>query len=365
MEEIKYLEDLISIKSYDLNENAKIINYLEKQFSTISKEIIKIKNENDSRENLLIGINTQLKNIDNAIILAGHIDTVVADEISYKTNPYIPTKIDNKIYGLGAIDMKSFFAIILNNLKKLSEIKLPIIVAITSDEETKLSSVKTITSLLKELKISPKLSIIGEPTNCKICCSSKSCYEYEIEIIGKSCHSSCPQLGINANYIAAKLILFIEKLCKKYKKATMSSNLIIGGEKVNIISSYCKINFDIRAKNAKKATKILKKVENFAKKLEKRYLGAKIFIKNKLSILPLENKNSNLVKKFIQKFDLNETEFLGGCEAGYYQLVGGDAIVFGVGDLSLAHKPNEFVEINEFLKYSELLIKIINYVQDE
>lgn len=133
MEELKYLEELISIKSFDLNQNIEIINYLEKQFAPISKEIIRFQNQNDERENLLIGINTNLKNVDNAIILAGHIDTVMADEQAYNTNPYTAVNIDGKIYGLGVIDMKSFFAVILNNINKLSKMKLPIIVAITSD----------------------------------------------------------------------------------------------------------------------------------------------------------------------------------------------------------------------------------------
>ncbi len=102
------LSDLIGIKSTDTNQNKEIIEYLESRFSSYAKQIVRIKNTDSKKENLIIGINCELENID-AIILSGHIDTVEADEGEYLTNPYVATEKDGKIYGLGVIDMKCFF----------------------------------------------------------------------------------------------------------------------------------------------------------------------------------------------------------------------------------------------------------------
>ena len=41
----------------------------------------------DNKKNMIIGINTKLKDIE-PIVLSGHIDTVGADEEKYDTNPY-------------------------------------------------------------------------------------------------------------------------------------------------------------------------------------------------------------------------------------------------------------------------------------
>lgn len=87
---MKNLEELVSIKSYDTKQNKEIINYLEKRFAPFSEEIVKVKSSEDDREGLIIGLNTKLKNINDAIVLSGHIDTVVADEKLYNTNPYCP-----------------------------------------------------------------------------------------------------------------------------------------------------------------------------------------------------------------------------------------------------------------------------------
>ena len=90
---MKNLEELVSIKSFDTKQNKEIIGYLEKRFASYSKEIIKVKSLEDDREGLIIGLNTKLDNVKDAIVLSGHIDTVVADEKLYNTNTYSPNII--------------------------------------------------------------------------------------------------------------------------------------------------------------------------------------------------------------------------------------------------------------------------------
>lgn len=359
MDNMKYLKELVSIKSYGTKENKEIVAYLEKEFSKCATEILKVKNTINNKENLLVGLNCNLKNLSNAIVLSGHIDTVVADEKSYLTNPYQAVEKDGKIYGLGSIDMKSFFAVILNKAEELKKLNKPVVVAITSDEETDFEGVFQLTTKMKELGIVPKLSIIGEPTGSNICSESNSCFEYEINITGKSCHSSNPNNGVNANYILAKLLNIVEKLNGKLKGTTISSNVVSGGEKVNIISDNAKMVFDIRTNSLQKCDKLISIISKNIKKLEKKYKGSKIVLENQMKILPLEYKNPKLIETLCKKFNLENNKFIGGCEAGYYQQLGGDAFVFGVGDLALAHKPNEFASISEFEKYQDLLVSVL------
>lgn len=361
MEEKEILKELIEIKSYNENNNEEIIEYLVNKFSKFSKQIIRVKCEKSNRENLIIGVNTTLENVKDAVVLSGHIDTVVANEKEYLTNPYVATEKEGKLFGLGVIDMKSFFACILANAKQLRKLNKPIVVAITGDEETDFSGVSAVVDVLKG-KVVPKLTIVGEPTDMQICTEAKSCFDNEIIVCGKSCHSSMPQNGINSNLIAAKLILKIEKLSKKYRGTTMNVNVVGGGEKVNIIPSKTVIKFDIRSQKRNIFEKAFKELNSYAKKLEKRYKGAKVEIENLVKILPLEREKRGLQQKIVRDLNLNESEFQGGCEAGFYQTLGGSAIIFGVGNLSLAHKPNEFVVLSELEQYSKKLLEIISKV---
>ena len=57
--------------------------------------------------------------------------------------------------------------------------------------------------------------------------------------------------------------------------------------------------------------------------------------------------------------NLKISKFEGGCEAGYYEEYSGDAILFDVGDLSLAHKPNEYMIVKDYFKYNDLLLDML------
>jgi len=70
-----------------------------------------------------------------------------------------------------------------------------------------------------------------------------------VEVVGKSCHSSNPLNGINANYILAKIVLKIEELNNKYENTTLSCGIINGGTKVNIVPNFASCVFDIRSTN--------------------------------------------------------------------------------------------------------------------
>lgn len=363
MKNLEYLKELVAIKSYSKEENNEIVNYLISKFSPFAKEIKIISNTRfNNKKNIIIGLNTELKNVNNAIVLSGHMDTVVADESLYKTNPYIPTLISNKLYGLGTIDMKSYFGVILNNIEELKKTDKPIIIAITSDEETDFEGVENIITYFKDNKVTPYFTIVGEPTNMKICTSSKCCYEFELNITGLGCHSSNPKNGINANYIAAKFISFIERISLKYPNTTLNCGIVQGGDKPNIVASSAKVIFDLRSDSKKTISTILKSIEGKIKYLKKNYVGSSISFRKTLNIYPLEKKDSNTINKLLKTFNLEQDEFAAGCEAGYYQELGGQAILFGVGNLNLAHKPNEYVNIDEFEIYNNMFIDFIKCV---
>ena len=147
----KTLQELISINSYSDSENEDIINYLIEKIEPYSKEIIKIKNPNNNKNNVLIGINTKIENVD-AIVLSGHIDTVVpgANRL-YKTGEIV----EGKLYGLGVIDMKCYFASIIDNIEQIASLNKPIILAISCDEETNLCGINEIIKVMQERKVCP------------------------------------------------------------------------------------------------------------------------------------------------------------------------------------------------------------------
>ena len=173
---MKNLKELIQINSYSNKYN--IIKYLTSRFKPYAKEMLILQNEENSNKSLIVGLNTNLKNI-SPIVLSGHIDTVAPDLNKYNTNPLELTLLNGKAYGLGSIDMKSFVAVILDNIESLTRLDYPLVLSFTSDEETELFCINNVIKKFKELNILPAFSIIGEPTNSQINNQSNGCFEFK------------------------------------------------------------------------------------------------------------------------------------------------------------------------------------------
>lgn len=345
--EIDILKELVNINSFKQNENKDIIKYIEKKCKNFFTTTIK--NKKDERESILIFINCEPYN-SSAILLCGHIDTV-------KENNNLPAKIiDDKLYGLGSCDMKCFYASILANLDKIKDLNKPIIIAATCDEEIDCESVNQVVEELKKRNISIPLTILGEPTDMKIANSSKGCYEFQIEIKGKACHSSKVNEGINAINIAAKLINKIENL--NSENISLNNGLINGGKQINIVPDYCLINFDIRCFDKKYYSQALCEIKKEISLLEEKYLGCKTKLNQTLN-LPCYKSQTNFAKNICDSINLTLTDFNAASEAGFYSEISDEVIVFGAGEITLAHKENEYVKIPNLLKYYEILEKII------
>jgi len=82
----------------------------------------------------------------NGLVLAGHTDTVPFDENRWNSDPFKLTEANDRLYGLGTADMKSFFALIIEAIRDLdlSRLQQPLIILATADEETSMSGAKAL-----------------------------------------------------------------------------------------------------------------------------------------------------------------------------------------------------------------------------
>lgn len=355
-EYMKNLERLVAIKSD--NNCDEILNFIVEE---LKNKVTEIKIFGNDVKVLLAGINCCLKDVE-PIILSGHIDTVTANEQLYKTNPFTLTQINGNAYGLGSIDMKSFTAIILDKIEEIKNIKVPVMLALTTDEETELKSIELGIETLKNLNIKPRFTILGEPTNSQFNLCSNACYSYIAKFYGKACHSSRISEGVNAICAMAKLVNFIEDNQKRYK-LTSNCGVVKGGEVDNKVPDYAELSFDVRSTQPQDVKNFLLDIDNFLQKLKENYVSLSVKIEKLLAIPAYNMLNNKKINKIADELGIKIDMFSGGCEAGYYTSYSGDAIIYGVGDLSLAHKPNEYVNIFEYNEYSDKLIAVLKSIE--
>jgi succinyl-diaminopimelate desuccinylase len=174
------------------------------------------------------------------ILLNGHLDTVQLCE-GWTRDPFKATIEGNKLYGLGAVDMKAGSAGIMIAIeafiKTVDDFKGEILYTLVSDEEGPYG-LGTDALIVDGLTEGVDVAIVTEPssgfTNTKfpcLCLGARGGFSYTVELLGKAAHAANPEYGINAISDAAKVMMELEKSnLTAHEKLGKGSICIIGAE---------------------------------------------------------------------------------------------------------------------------------------
>lgn len=145
--------------------------------------------------------------------LIGHLDTVgVSDR--WDTDPFVPTEIDGKVYGRGAMDMKGGLAAILETLTYYAAhrdtFRGKILACFVADEE---GLSKGSYQLVAEDVIHANYAIMGECRYDNVAVGFRGRYSFEVTVHGQTAHAShYPEVGENALISGGRLAAAIEAL---------------------------------------------------------------------------------------------------------------------------------------------------------
>ena len=115
--------------------------------------------------------------------------------------------------------MKSFLSCALNAALKTSNLNLktPLHLAFSYDEEIGCVGVRSMIHMLKNNKPAPLFCIVGEPTSMQIASGHKGKVNLSVMVRGKESHSALAPNGLNAIYLSMKLINEIQTIQEKIK----------------------------------------------------------------------------------------------------------------------------------------------------
>ncbi len=347
----------ISCTSADIDQgNLQVINLLADWFENLGfKCEIQTLEHDKNKANLIATLGSG----SNGLVLAGHTDTVPFDEDRWQLDPFNLTEKDGRFYGLGSCDMKSFFAVILEALKTidLNNIKQPLIILATADEETSMSGAKAIARHADELGVkNARYAVIGEPTNMQPVRMHKGMMMEAIQLVGQAGHSSNPALGNNAleamHKVISELLIWRDELQSKYKNPlfevpvpTMNLGHIHGGDNPNRICGSCELQIDIRPLPGMKVSELRAEMQQRLKHvLQETGIQFKtIPLFDGVDAMETD-KNAELVK-LAEKMTNTESQVVAfGTEAPYYNEIGLQTIVMGPGSIKQAHQPDEYIE---------------------
>ena len=377
MTTIEILKTLIAFPTISADSNMKLVDYCLDQLIKVGAEVKIIKNDNGTKANLYATIGP--RNIP-GVMLSGHTDVVPVEGQSWSVPAFEMTNKDNKIYGRGTADMKSFVACALHAAIKASEMNLttPLHLAFSYDEEIGCVGVRSMIEMLKAAPFVPNFCIVGEPTLMQIATGHKGKVNVSVKFTGKEAHSALSTSGLNAIYLASEMINEIRLIQDEIKKqfahddeyevphTTLHVGKIEGGVALNIVPNSASFLFEIRNLPEDDPNIILTKIRKSAESILTKYLKdfptAKIHIEvtNQYPSL-MTSKNSdvvNLLKSLTGNNSTFKVSF--GTEGGLFsnELKIATAIC-GPGSMSQGHKPDEYVSIDQINKCEEILSQLL------
>lgn len=350
------LNDLIFLKTDGSAANhQKCINYIKSYLKKVAPQSLLQLIPANNKDNMIVGMNVkELKNINNGLMLCGHLDVVAG-----KSQQFKPYSDGHKIYGRGAADMKGSIACYLEMIPYFNLLKLPVILCFTCDEETDMQGIKNVCAFLKKNNIHPQLTILGEPTENKLGIASSGIKSYKTVIQGVSAHSCLPNKGINALFIAAKLTQALEDIAKKMHSKELYLNVgsITGGGNIAIIPDKAEICWGFRYMRKEDANMVLTSYRKALAEITVNYPKARVKTVKTAEFSGYFATDKKQIKKLCEKLQTEAITLSYTSEAGYLAAAGQNVYLLGCGNIKQAHSDNEFIALNDLEHYKILLRK--------
>ncbi|MCR4428201.1 MAG: M20 family metallopeptidase [Caldiserica bacterium] len=301
-----------------------------------------------------------------SIVLTGHLDTV-SPLGSWSFDPFKPFQKEGKIFGLGACDMKSGVALVLDLFLKFSRKGKPqhsLKIALTSDEEDQYRGAQSFREagvlddalFVLELEPTDSLPLIGE----------KGEFWVRAHFRGREAHGSTPEKGINSVLAQAKFLLELEREVSLlpprdfWGRTTLNMGKIQGGRQPNIVPESCYSELDFRLVHEEHRDLVQKMMEDLGRSA---LPGATFFWETISYKRPLSSPRENpWLSSFIgvyeevlgERYQPKIASFCTDLPTMFPEAAPPFAI-FGPGNILQAHQPDEFVEISSIERAGRVL----------
>jgi acetylornithine deacetylase len=311
---------------------------------------------------------TVKKGAKRGIVLSGHTDVVPVDGQNWTSDPFKATLRDDRLYGRGACDMKSYLAVILAMAPRFAAANLsaPIHFALSYDEEVGCIGARRLLEDLARNDIRPAGAIIGEPTGMQPVVAHKGKRAYQCCVRGKEAHSSLTPQGVNAIEYAARIITYIRHMAERIQACeprdygfdvpftTLQTGVISGGTAGNIVPRECVFQFEYRYLPGADPDALEREIKDYAERvilpeMQRCDPSTGISIDTKSDNPGLSMSETDELTSLAQALSRNpstaKVAYL--TEGGLFQQAGIPAIVCGPGSIEQAHRPDEYVTLGQ------------------
>lgn len=370
------LASLIGFDTTSRESNLKLIEFVCDYLTRYGVSYELIFNEEKSKANLFATLSPADKP---GIVLSGHTDVVPVDGQHWSVDPFQLTEKDGRLYGRGTADMKGYIACVLAAIPEFlaAPLRSPVHIALSYDEEVGCLGVRSLIKELSKRTPKPQLCLIGEPTALQPVVGHKGKLSMRCDVHGAACHSAHAPEGVNAIEYAADLITELGRIAKGLRDprlcdsrfdppfSTIQTGIIRGGKALNIVPDDCHFDYEIRALPAQDPEEINQQLEQYAEHQllpEMRAVNASSnIVFSELSSYPglltdTRSDAAQLVARISESTNFTTVAF--GTEGGLYDAIGIPTLICGPGSIEQAHKPDEYIGIEQLANCDRMLKRL-------
>ena len=318
------------------------------------------------------------------LILSGHTDVVPVDGQNWDSDPFRVTERDGKLFARGSADMKGFIGIILAQAPKFvaalnsNRLDAPLHYALSYDEEVGCLGVRGLIRDLEDNGIRPAGCVVGEPTSMQPIIAHKGTHRFRCAVHGREAHSSYVTRGVNAIEYAARLVVYIRQIADRLAQiekrdygftvpySTLSTGLIRGGIAANVVPKDCEFHFDMRTLPQASPDALYEEIRTYAEVLAREMQAidpqSGIDLVWASQTAGLAASETDAIVQWAMQLSNNSTvgKVSYGTEAGLFQKMGVPTVICGPGDIAEAHRPNEFVALEQLAQCEAFMNRILD-----
>ncbi|WP_029350623.1 acetylornithine deacetylase [Bosea sp. 117] len=359
------LARLVAFDTTSRRSNLDLIGFVRDYLSSFGIESVLVPNAEGDKASLFATIGPGDRP---GICLSGHSDVVPVDGQVWASEPFELTPVGDRLYGRGSCDMKGFVATCLAMVPEMVAAPLvtPVHLLVSYDEEVGcVGVVPTVRRLGVDLPL-PRACIVGEPTSMRVVDAHKSGVAYTTRVKGREAHASMPHLGANAIFAACELVGELDRYRQELIAfgdptgrfdppfTSLQVTVMEGGTAGNIVPKDCAVRWNMRGLPGFDEEALLARFERFAQevvlpKLRETAPEASIVNEFIYKVPPLAPEPGSEAETLALRLaGQNRTYTVAyGTEGGHFQAQGVPTIICGPGSIDQAHKPDEFIDVEQ------------------
>ncbi|MDR6521463.1 acetylornithine deacetylase [Variovorax paradoxus] len=360
-------QTLVRMNTVSANSNLELIDFAQSHLAALGVRSRITYNAERTKANLFATLG---EGKPAGVIVSGHTDTVPWDGQDWSVDPLSAVVRNERLYGRGSADMKSFIAVALSNARRFLESDSPFAVhfAFSYEEEIGCFGVKELIADMRDAGIKPLACIVGEPTSMVPAIAHKGVYRYKCCVRGKEAHSSLTPKSVNAIEMAARVIGKVRDMAEGFERSepryegfdvpfsTASVGQFHGGIADNVVPRDAEFRYEFRDLPTADAGKMQAEVVAYAGSLEpamkKVAPDAGFSFETICEIPSFLGSADDPITLLAQRLASEERTTLVafGTEAGLFKNAGIPTVVCGPGSIEQAHQPDEYVSLEQLAR---------------